>query len=330
MSRLSIRTRITAAAAALLTLMSVTTVTGANAATPIAAPNNVTATTAGANSLTVAWTAPVATAVTGYSIEYSTSGSFNSDGSLVGGTIINLGTPVLSAVITNLDSNRLYYVHVATVTAAGRSTYSALTSASTGSAPNAPTALNAASYFAGGVFVGWTAPVAGNATVTGYRVEWSKDATFKTGVTSDVIGANLTSYAIFGLTAGTKYYVRVAALNGSIASAWAGTLTVTAQGAPGTLVTPTVKANAARSLTVSVISAPANNGAAIDFYRVDYSTVSNFAAGVATKSVYMDATSRTRVLTGLKAGTLYYVRVIAHNRHGFSKVSPVTMQKTLK
>jgi hypothetical protein len=332
MSRSSIRTRITAIAAALLTVISVSTVSSANASALVSAPNNVTATTSGANSLTIAWTAPAATVVSGYNIEYSTSDVFNADGSLAGGTIISLGAPVTAAAITNLESNRLYYIHVATVTATGKSVYSALTSGYTGSVPSAPTAPTVASYFAGGALIGWTAPAAGNTAVTGYRVEWSADNTFKTGVQADVVGASLTSYAIFGLKAGAKYYARIASLNVAVTSPWTGTLTVTAQGAPAGPVTPTVKAtggHAVPSLTVSLISAPAANGVAIDFYRVDYSTTSTFTAAT-TKATYMDPTSRTKVLTGLKNGTLYYVRVFAHNRLGYSKVSPVTMQKTIK
>lgn len=332
MSRPSIRTRLTAVVAAVLTVFSVSTVSAANAATPTAAPNNVTATTSGANSLTISWTAPAVTGITGYNIEYSTSDVFNTDGSLSGGTLISLGAPVTAAAITNLESNRLYYIHVATVTAVGKSVYSALTSGYTGSVPSAPTAPTVNSYFIGGAFIGWTAPNTGNTTVTGYRVEWSEDNTFKTGVQAEVVGASATSYAIFGLKAGSKYYARIASVNVAVVSPWTGTLTITAQGAPNGPITPTVKATGSRvlpTLTVSLISAPVNNGVAIDFYRVDYSTTSTFTA-TTTKSTYMDATSRSKVLTGLKAGTLYYVRVLAHNRLGFSKVSPVTMQKTLK
>lgn len=333
MSRPSIRTRIAALTAALLTLISLTAATGANAATIIAAPTNPTALGAGGNSLTISWTAPAATAVTGYDIEYSTSDIINADGTLAGGTIVSIGAPVTVAALTNLEVNRRYYVHVATVTATGKSAYSVVTSSFTGTAPAAPAGLNVASYFVGGAFVSWSAPLnAGSTAVTGYRIQWSTVNTFASSVSSDSVVATMPNYAIFGLRSGARYYVRVAALNNAGVGPWTTSLSLTAQGTPNQPTMPLATATGshnAPSLSVRLPAVSGNGGSAIDFYRVDWSTVSTFATGKFF-STYMDATSLRSATAKVKANTIYYVRVFAHNRLGFSKASTVVAVRTVK
>jgi hypothetical protein len=57
----------------------------------------------------------------------------------------------------------------------------------------------------------WSSPATGSGSVTGYRVEYSTDGTSWTIATS-TLAPSATSYAISGLTVGTAYYTRVAAV----------------------------------------------------------------------------------------------------------------------
>jgi len=72
---------------------------------------------------------------------------------------------------------------------------------------------------------------------------------------------------------------------------------------------PTLSSIAATAATASW-TAPSSNGAAIDNYRVQWSTSSTFSSGVSFEDV---GTSRSYRMTGLAANTTYYVRARARN-----------------
>jgi hypothetical protein len=63
----------------------------------------------------------------------------------------------------------------------------------------------------GVIDLSWSAPATGSGLVTGYRVEYSTDGSSWTVATSSLSSAT-TTYSISGLTVGTAYYTRVAAL----------------------------------------------------------------------------------------------------------------------
>jgi hypothetical protein len=61
--------------------------------------------------------------------------------------------------------------------------------------------------------VNWSAPDARGSTITGYQVQWSVNSGFSGATTSPTQSASARSYTITGLSAGTRYYVRVRALS---------------------------------------------------------------------------------------------------------------------
>ena len=80
--------------------------------------------------------------------------------------------------------------------------------------PDAPSALTAMAADAA-VTLSWTAPVSdGGATITGYMIEYDTDMNFSSPPTTATTATAATSYTVSGLTNGTLYYFRVAAVNG--------------------------------------------------------------------------------------------------------------------
>ncbi len=103
--------------------------------------------------------------------------------------------------------------------------------------PLAPTGLSAAAGNAQ-LSLSWTAPATTHGTITSYLVEYTPSGGSAVTV---LTGSTSTSYTLAGLTNGTSYTVRVAAVNFT-AGDWSGTATGTPGAAPtvtgGTITTP--------------------------------------------------------------------------------------------
>ena len=79
--------------------------------------------------------------------------------------------------------------------------------------PDAPSALMAAAANAA-VTLSWAAPTSdGGAAITGYMIEYDTDMNFSSPPTTATTAAAATSYTVSGLTNGTLYHFRVAAVN---------------------------------------------------------------------------------------------------------------------
>jgi uncharacterized repeat protein (TIGR02543 family) len=81
------------------------------------------------------------------------------------------------------------------------------------SVPSAPNTVTATGT-SGGIQLSWAVPVSlGGRTISGYQVEYSTTGAANAWtVASSSIASNATSYTVTGLTNGTSYYVRIAAL----------------------------------------------------------------------------------------------------------------------
>lgn len=89
--------------------------------------------------------------------------------------------------------------------------------------PSAPQSLAVSlGTSSGTVALSWAAPASnGDSAITGYRIEWAKDASFTTGTGSTTVG-NVTSTTVGSLTPGDTYWFRIAAINAvaTAASTW--------------------------------------------------------------------------------------------------------------
>ena len=109
--------------------------------------------------------------------------------------------------------------------------------ATPGAVPGAPTGLT---LTAGDAMLTarWAAPTnGGGSAITEYRVQWRADGEGWDGDTREV-GTTRTSYGIVGLTNGTTYSVRVAAVNAQGRSAWS----TEATGVPAAVAVPALPA----------------------------------------------------------------------------------------
>ncbi len=266
--------------------------------------------TGACGSVTANWTAPAnngGSAITGYKIYHSTS---------VGGTYTlgNTVGVVLTGNVTGLTKNTTYYLKVLAINACGDSAQS---SASNGvvfaDVPDAPTIGTATqACVSGQVTANWTAPANnGGSAVTGYKIYYGPTTTPTTPGTA--VG-NVLTYNITGLTNGSAYYIRVIATNACGDSTYSGASnSITPTAIPATVGTPTVTGCVGATYLDVSWSAPANNGAAIDYYQVYFGTSSN------PTTAYGSTTATTsQTINGLTSGVTYYFRVKAHNACGLS------------
>ena len=259
--------------------------------------------TSGDGQVSVSWSAPASNggaAITDYIVQYATS----SGGSY---TTFSDGTSTsTSATVTGLTNNTPYYFKVAAVNSAGTSSYSTVSASVT--PKSVPPVVSSVTAGDGSLTFTWNAISHGG---DNYRIYWGTDSTFATAYS--YTGTTLTSYTVSSLTNGTTYYFRVAGWNNSVTPQIATTdWSSTASGVPG-------KPSAPLSLSVSSgtdgmnvsWSAPSSNGgSALTDYVVQYTTTSG-----GSYSTFADgtSTSTSATITGLTAGSTYYVRVAAVN-----------------
>ena len=187
--------------------------------------------------------------------------------------------------------------------------------------PDALAALTATAANAE-VTLSWTAAASDGAPITGYMIEYSlmADLSSPTSVTA---AAAATSHTISGLTNGTPYYFRIAAVNSAGTAAYypgatdaAVTVTPAAIPLPPSALTATA---ADAEVTLSWDAPASDRGAPITGYMIDHDTDMNFSSPT-TATTAADATSH--IVSGLTNATLYYFRVAAVNAAGTSAYYP--------
>lgn len=171
----------------------------------------------------------------------------------------------------------------------------------------------------------WTQPTSAD-PIVGYRIYQSTDGSnFDSG--TDQISTGLTK-TITGLTNGTSYYFKVAALTGTSpytagtpSGASAAIIPRTVPDAP-TSVTPTRQNS---QVLLSWTAPVSNGGSAITDYKIEYSSDSGSNW---TEFVRSASTSTSATVTGLSNGTGYVFRVTAKNVAGFGAASSTSSSAT--
>ena len=195
-------------------------------------PTSVTATSADA-SAKLAWMAPAVdggSAVTGYSVQVSTSatGTFAAAAGCTGAA----ASTSLTCTATGLTNGSTYWFKVAAKNAVGTGvSASAVSVTPLPSVPSAPTSVKATSGDALAV-LSWTAPTSSassGGSVTGYSVQVSTSATGTFAAAAGCAGAaastSLTCTAT-GLTNGSTYWFKVAATNAAGLGAYSSAVSV--------------------------------------------------------------------------------------------------------
>ncbi|MGO8671474.1 MAG: fibronectin type III domain-containing protein, partial [Capsulimonadaceae bacterium] len=187
-----------------------------------ATPTGVTA-SASSGQVVVSWTA--SSGATSYNVfESTTSGG-------EGTTPYATGITATSYTNTGLTNGTTYYYTVDALNSYGSSAQSTQVSATPASGiPAAPTGLTATAGNAQ-IALSWTA----SSGATSYNV-YRETATGAESTTAIATGVTTTSYTNTGLTNGTAYYYKVAALNASGSSALSTEASATPSAGSGTLV----------------------------------------------------------------------------------------------
>jgi fibronectin type 3 domain-containing protein len=186
--------------------------------------------------------------------------------------------------------------------------------------PGAPTGVTP-TRGAGQVSLTWTAPAAnGGTAITNYSVTPFIGATAQTAI---LTGSTSASYTVTGLTNGTAYTFKVAAINaGGTGSSSTASASVTPATVPGA---PTIGAATRGDTQVAVAwTAPASNGGdAITTYTV------TSAGGIAgPKTCLATAPALTCTVSGLVNGTAYTFTVTATNTVGTGPASASSASAT--
>ena len=269
--------------------------------------------TVGDAQVSLVWSAPSSNggaSITDYVVQYS-SNSGTSWSTFTDGTSTST-----TATVTGLTNGSSYLFKVAAVNSAGTGTYSSASSSVLVGAPGAPTSVVGTAGDAQVVLV-WTAPSSnGGSSITDYVVQYSSNSGTSWSTFAD--GTSTTTTAtVTGLTNGSSYIFKVAAVNSAGTGAYSSSSSSVLVGTPDA---PTSVVGSSGDARISLVwSAPSSNGgSSITDYVVQYSSNSG-----TTWSTFADGTSTTATatVTGLTNGSAYIFRVSAVNSVGSSSYS---------
>lgn len=178
----------------------------------------------------------------------------------------------------------------------------------------------------GTITVSWTAPADdGGEAISLYYIGMSTNASFTQNVSQTNVGGHLRSWTFSGLAPGATYYFRVSSGNSLNASygygaAWSNVASAQSSAVPAIPGAPVVSKTSASTSMNFTWTVPANNGAAITNYELQWSGTADFASIVGSDT----SPGNTKTLPGFALATKYFFRVRAINSIGPSAWSSVT------
>ena len=252
------------------------------------------------------------TGATGYRLDVAKDNAFTQ---IVPGDT-NLAVPALSKIVNGLNAGTMYYYRVRAENSSGQSASSNIMTAQT-STLGVPSAIAATAVTTAGFTSNWT-PVSG---ATGYQLDVAHDTAFAVILPGfDSLSVTGTSKGVTGLTAGTKYYYRVRAVDAGVPSGNSNTITVMTLTIPPTL-------SGATGVTSGGFTAnwgPVTGAASYQLDVATDSSVTVFVPGYDSLAV----AGTSWAVSGLSASKTYYYRVRGVNASGTSGNSGSVSQLT--
>jgi uncharacterized protein (TIGR02145 family) len=234
------------------------------------------------------------------------------------------GTGAFTSSITGLTAGTIYYVRSYATSSVGTG-YGNEVSFVTTSATEPAISTTAVTSITGTTATsGGNVTSDGGATVTAYGVCWntSVNPTTANSTTTDGAGTGAFTSSITGLTPGTLYYVRAYATN-SIGTTYGNEISFTTAAA-----LPTLTTTAATSITETTATSggdiTSSGGASVTARGVCWSTSATPTTADSKTTDGSGTGTFTSSITGLTAGTLYYVRAYAINSAGTGYGSAVS------
>ena len=269
-------------------------------------------TAAGPATLDVNWTAPTdaETPITGYDVQYFW--RYEHDLWISSWQMWAHSGTATSTTITGLRANRTYEVQVRAKGSEGAGPWSPSgTGSPQAEVPEAPSKPAVQAGSATSLVVSWTAPADNGAALTDYNVQYQRSGTSSWEAWAHSGPHRRTT--ITGLQESWTYEVQVRARNSAGSGPWSPSGTGSPQAvAPEAPSKPAVRAGSATSLVVSW-TAPADNGAALTDYDVQYR---RFGAS-SWRAWGHDGPHRRTTITGLQDRWTYEVQVQARNAQGW-------------
>ena len=291
----------------------------ASASVVVGAPGEPTSVvgTSGNAQVSLVWSAPTSSGgspITDYLVQFS-SNSGSTWSTFADGTSTST-----TATVTGLTNGTSYVFKVASVNSAGTSAYSSVSNSVLVGTPVAPTSVVGTTGDAQ-VALAWTAPSSENgSSLTDYVVQFSSNSGSTWSSFADGISTSSTA-TVTGLTNGTTYVFRVAAVNSSGTGAYSSASSSVLVGAPSA---PTAVVGSSGDSQVSLTwTAPSSTGGStVTDYVIQYSSNSGISW-----STFDDGTSTATAatVTGLTNGASYTFRVSAVNSFGTSAYSQVSI-----
>ena len=181
-------------------------------------------------------------------------------------------------------------------------------------APSAPQFVGAGVSVPGAIRVSWGTPAsAGSSPITRYVVQRSVPGTSAWTTLSSTVPANTFMLNASGLLNGTKYYFRVAAVNGVGVSPWSASANATTYNVPSAPGRVTASAYSSGGLELYWANPTNKGGTTITTWVLQRSIP---GTGLWTTIVPLHGYNRPAYVIGLKPGVRYYFRVAAVNAVG--------------
>lgn len=263
------------------------------------------------NTLSFSYTAasPMGSAVTAYEVLYATNPSFT------GATTVANGT-ALSRTLAGLSIGTTYYVRARAQNTKGWGPYSDALNYAIPNVPSAPGSSALVFTAPNTLTFSYTAPANNGAAIVEYEISYANNS----GFSSPTVISNGTALTrqISGLAIGTTQYFRVRARNSQGWGAYSTVVNKAIPNVPSQMAAPNLVYTPPSTVGVSFV-APANNGAAITEYSIQYADNASFVSPVS-----VSATASPKVISDLAPGKTYYFRVSAKNSQGWGTASPAS------